>query len=326
MSNDHMSRCDSTVDLGVVPTINAPSARKVPWVAFFVFGMALLMSSCGVRSQPADRQKAATETNRVAIDDQPQRPAHLSIDPPDSDVAPTPRAPRDDDWFENVTPRSGVQFSYRNGREGEKYTILESVGGGVALIDYDVDGDLDLFITGGGTIGGSPTTVAGLPSVFYRNDGEWKFVDVTAAAGLATASDYSIGCSCGDFDRDGYPDLFVTGYPRSRLLRNTGKGRFEDVTDRLGLNVEGLHAASTWPDVDNDGWPDLFVTGYVTFDLKEGRKCGDELRKIKDICGIWQYPSAPDRLFLNRGGKAFEDVSQQAGIRADGKGRSEERR
>ncbi|MBS0207158.1 MAG: CRTAC1 family protein [Planctomycetes bacterium] len=229
------------------------------------------------------------------------------------------RTPRADDWFEDASERSGIQFSYHNGREGEKYTLLESIGGGVALIDFDSDDDVDLFITGGGTIGGVPAT-AGLRPALYRNDGDWRFVDVTDAAGLAASADYSLGCSSGDFDRDGHPDLFVSGYPRSRLLRNTGKGTFEDVTDRVGLNLNGLHTASAWPDVNNDGWPDLFVAGYVTFDLNEGRQCGDIVRKIKDICGIWQYPPAPDRLFLNRQGQSFEEISQQAGIRADGKG------
>ncbi len=242
-----------------------------------------------------------------------------SQDPPPV-VTVTPRAPSPDDWFEDVTDRSGIKFTYRNGRESEKYTLLESVGGGAALLDFDRDGDLDIFVTGGGTIGGTPVTTAGLPSVFYRNDGGWKFVDVTTEVGLAKGMDYSIGCSCVDFNRDGYPDLMVTGYPHCRLYRNTGRGGFEEVSEQVGLGFEGLHTASAWPDVNEDGWPDLFVAGYVTFDLKEGRKCGDDLRKIKDICGIWQYPSAPDRLFLNRQGKSFEEVSQQAGIRTDGKG------
>ncbi len=242
----------------------------------------------------------------------------LQVSPP---VAPsTPRAASSDDWFEDITERSGIKFTYRNGRESEKYTLLESVGGGAALLDFDRDGDLDIFVTGGGTIGGTPVATAGLPSAFYRNDGDWKFADVTTEVGLARGMDYSIGCSCVDFNRDGFPDLLVTGYPHCRLYRNTGRGGFEEVSDQIGLGFEGLHTASAWPDVNSDGWPDLFVAGYVTFDLKEGRKCGDDLRKIKDICGIWQYPSAPDRLFLNRQGKSFEEVSQQAGIRTDGKG------
>lgn len=223
-------------------------------------------------------------------------------------------------WFEDVTKATGIQFTYKNGREGEKYTLLESIGGGVALIDYDNDGDLDIFITGGGQIGGSPTAVSGVPSAFYRNDGNWKFTDVTSDVGLDSATDYTIACSSADYDRDGHPDLLVTGYPQTRLFRNTGNRRFEDVTGKLGLPILGLHTASAWPDVNNDGWPDLYVTGYVKFDLHEGRKCGDLARNIKDICGIWQYPPAPDRLFLNHGGTNFEEISKAAGILEDGKG------
>ena len=230
------------------------------------------------------------------------------------------REPGPEDWFEDMTDRSGVQFTYRNGREGDKFTILESVGGGVALIDFDGDGDLDIFITGGGAIAGTPMVISGLKSALYRNDGGWVFVDVTTASGLQTATDYSLGCSSADYDCDGFSDLLITGYPRSHLFRNTGDGSFEDVTDRVGLSLEGLHTASAWPDIDNDGAPDLFVTGYVSFDLKEDRQCGDHLRKIKDICGVWQYSPAPDRLFLNRQEDSFEDISQEAGIRADGKG------
>ncbi len=286
-----------------------------------VFGLYVLMAfsqvSCNSSSSPPKVNYVSPPQDSPKESKSDSTAAAQSL-PETSSVIPRPSRP--DDWFEDVTDRSGIKFTYRNGRESEKYTLLESVGGGVALLDFDCDGDLDIFATGGGTIGGNPVATAGLPPAFYRNDGAWKFVDVTTEVGLAKAMDYSIGCSCSDFNRDGFPDLLVTGYPRCRLYQNTGRGGFEEVSTQVGLGFEGLHTASAWPDVNEDGWPDLFVAGYVTFDLKEGRKCGDDLRKIKDICGIWQYPSAPDRLFLNRQGKCFEEISQQAGIRTDGKG------
>ncbi|HVW39175.1 MAG TPA: hypothetical protein VHB99_17790, partial [Pirellulales bacterium] len=105
--------------------------------------------------------------------------------PPDLGPPPAPRKARADDWFEDVTERSGVRFTYRNGEAGGQYTILETVGGGVAMIDYDNDDDLDLFFPGGGRISSSPLKITGLPGALYRNDGDWKFVDVTAEAGLA---------------------------------------------------------------------------------------------------------------------------------------------
>jgi hypothetical protein len=293
--------------------------RMVLKMRFLLF-LALTAVSCRPAAKPSQQTEQPTNS-KTAI-------RHSTLTPPASAQDTGHLAPatlpvalelRSSDWFDDVTGRSGIRFSYQNGRAGEKYTLLESVGGGVALLDYDGDGDLDVFLTGGGTISGTPATTAGLKAALYRNDGNWKFVDVTDSSGLGVATDYSIGCSCSDFDRDGHLDLLITGYPQTHLWRNLGNGTFEDVTAKVGLDLNGLHTASAWGDIDNDGWPDLFVGGYVKFDLAEGRQCGNLERKIRDICGIWQYPAAPDRLLRNRQGTSFEDISQRAEIRADGK-------
>ncbi len=230
------------------------------------------------------------------------------------------RTPRPDDWFVDVTRSSGMDFSYQNGRSGGKFTLLESIGGGVACFDIDNDGDVDLFITGGGTIGGSPMLIGGLSCGLFRNEGELVFTDITAVARVNSAENYTLAGGICDFNCDGCPDLFVTGYPHCKLYRNLGDGTLQDVTGDSGLTVDGLHSACTWGDFDGDGLPDLFLAGYVIFDLREDRSCGDELRNIRDICGIWQYPPSPDRLFRNRGDGTFEEITQPAGLRADGRG------
>ncbi len=230
------------------------------------------------------------------------------------------RAACPDDWFEDVADSSGVQFVFRNGEDNGHDWVVETIGGGVAMIDYDLDGDLDLFFPGGGKIDGDPLKVSGLPGAFYRNDGQWRFVDVTEEAGLNQAHDFSFGAAVGDIDRDGYPDLFVTSYRQGRLFRNNREGAFEDITASAGISFDGLNSAAVFADYDRDGWVDLFMTGYFRVEGQEDKTCGDPLQGIKDLCGPWNFPAAPDRLYRNQGDSTFEDVTHEAGIADQGKG------
>jgi hypothetical protein len=288
----------------------------------FSFSLLLVFvaSGCG---GAAERDSTTEATSKPS----PVRPASPSLKAPSLREStaglaerPRPRQPKPDDWFEDISQRSGIRFTYRNGRESNKYTILESVGGGTALFDFDSDNRLDIFVTGGGTLNGSPIQVGGLPSVLYRQCDTNVFTNSAPESWIATRSNYSIGCSVCDYNCDGYPDLFVTGYPRCQLFANLGDGTFLDVSESASLLHQGLHTASTWGDFDGDGLADLFVSGYVEFDLREDRNCGDDLRKIRDICGIWQYPSAPDRLFHNQGDGSFIETTEAAKLRSDGKG------
>ncbi len=266
--------------------------------------------------------------NRLDSDSRPPQAAALS-DLSQATPAPStdgsegasggPRQPAADDWLLDVTKRSGIDFRYRNGEEGQQFTILETVGGGVAMIDYDNDDDLDLFFPGGGIIDAAPIRVAGLPGALYRNDGNWKFVDVTREAGLADAGDYSHGSSVADFDRDGFADLFVSCYGRNRLYRNDGRGHFIDVTEQAGLDFNGWSTASAWGDVDRDGWPDLFVANYLAWQPVDNDYCGTTNPRIPDVCPPQKYPPTPNRLFRNRGDGGFEDISHHSGIDEPGK-------
>lgn len=279
-----------------------------------IIGCAIGCESRGVPTNPASSTRkipapaVATKANSWGLT------TYSAAEP----VLQTPREPQPGDWFSQ--PETGINFIYRNGREGNKFTLMESIGGGVALFDFDGDGDPDIFLTGGGSIQGSPITVDGLPNTFYRNEGEFRFTEIGTSAGVAVSPNYSIGCSVGDFNSDGLPDLFVTGYPHCRLYCNQGDGTFKELPDSTTVADAGLHAASTWGDFDGDGLPDLYVTGYVTFDLREDRNCGEDLRGIRDLCGIWQYPPAPDRIYRNQGDSTFLEITTTARLRADGKG------
>jgi hypothetical protein len=280
----------------------------------------LALSGCGRGVEPAPAPDATTQVSIVPTASPDADLWSLNAAPDKSVRIPVPRSARPDDWFDEISKQSGVQFTYCNGREGNKYTLMESVGGGTALFDFDSDNVLDLFVTGGGTIKGSPIEIGGLPSAFYRNRNQSLLMDIMGLSRISTLANYTIGCSVCDYNCDGYPDLYVTGYPHSYLFRNQGDGTFLDVSETSSLSQNGLRTASTWGDFDGDGLADLFVSGYVLFDLREDRSCGEDLRRIRDICGIWQYPAAPDRLFHNRGDGSFEETTESARLRSDGKG------
>ncbi|MCA9072538.1 MAG: VCBS repeat-containing protein, partial [Planctomycetaceae bacterium] len=227
--------------------------------------------------------------------------------------------PRPDDWFEDKSAESQISFTYRNGQEARQTLILESLGGGVAMLDFDQDGDLDLFFTGGGTIKGKTAAIKGRPSALFRNDGSWKFTDVTHAMGLDVAGDYSHGCAVADFNRDGYPDLFVCCYGNSHLFQNVEGRQFKDVTGEAHLQADGWCTAAAWSDIDQDGYPDLFVTRYLTWSPKTARPCFHRDGQ-RDVCSPGDYPAAGDFLFHNRGDGTFEEISKSAGITRLGKG------
>jgi hypothetical protein len=239
--------------------------------------------------------------------------------------APTdgPSAPSEPAFFRDVTRESGVNFTYRNGEEAGRFYILETLGGGVALFDYDGDGLLDIFLVGGGTFEG--TQVRGLPNRLYKNLGGFRFKDVTAEAGLDRPVFYGHGCAVADFDRDGHPDLLVTGFGRVALYRNEsdGKGgrRFVEVTDRAGLKAGGWCTSAAWSDLDGDGYPDLYVCRYVDWSPERDRPCASADGKRRDICPPANFDAVPHLLYHNNRDSTFRDVSKEAGLRVTGPGK-----
>jgi hypothetical protein len=230
-------------------------------------------------------------------------------------------APLPGDWFEDSTVRTGIRFVSRNGRESQRFYLIESFGGGVAMVDFDLDGDLDLFFTGGGKISAapSPPQITGLPSGLYRNDGDWQFLDVSRGSGFAEPPDYSFGCTATDFDGDGFPDLFVCCYGRSRLYRNRGDGTYSEAADAAQLPAIGMGTAAAWADIDRDCLPDLFFARYVAWSPETEVTCTSRLG-IRDVCGPNSYEATTALFFHNLGDGRFEDWSEVVGLKGEVKG------
>jgi enediyne biosynthesis protein E4 len=238
--------------------------------------------------------------------------------------------------FEDITAASGINFTYRNGEEANHLAILESLGGGVGLIDFDGDGLLDVFLPGGGGYAGpDKKDIVGLPCKLYRNLGNGKFQDVTVAVGLDKLGAgqpwfYSHGVAVADYDRDGWPDLLVTGWGGVALFHNVPvdpadpkKGRrFEDVTSRAGLDKGFTWATSAaFGDLDGDGYPDLYVCQYVDWSWKKHPRCFYD-NKTPDVCPPREFHGLAHRLFRNSGKGAFLDVSKEAGLKPGGPNQS----
>jgi hypothetical protein len=222
--------------------------------------------------------------------------------------------------FADITDRSGIKFTYRNGEEADLLTIFESIGGGVGVIDYDGDGLMDLFLPGGGIFTGpQKKDIVGMPCKLYRNLGNGTFKDVTAEVGLDKLAGgqpwfYTHGVAVADFDRDGRPDLLVTGWGRVALLRNVDGKRFEDVTAKAGLDrgtTWGVSAA--WADLDGDGYPDLYITQYVNWSFGNNPPCLHD-GKTNDICGPTRFSGLKHKVFHNNGDGTFTDVSDACGL------------
>jgi hypothetical protein len=222
----------------------------------------------------------------------------------------------DVELFHDVTAETGINFTYQNGEESKRLAILETLGGGVGLLDYDGDGLLDVFVTGGGYFEGK--SVQGHSSRLFKNLGRWRFRDVTREAGLDQPCFYTHGCAVADYDRDGWPDLLVTGYGRLALYHNEpdGKGgrRFVEVTQQAGLTDALWSTSAAWADLDGDGYPDLYVCHYVNWSFKNNPLCLGLDLVARDVCPPANFQALPHKLYRNNGNGTFTDVSQQAGL------------
>lgn len=216
--------------------------------------------------------------------------------------------------FTDVTQKAGITFKHISSPE-KKY-IVESMSGGLALIDYDNDGYQDIYFVNSLTVDLVKSRTK-TKSVLYRNNGDGTFTDVTDKAGVGDIG-WGMGAAVGDYNNDGFDDLYVTCYGPNHLLRNNGNGTFTDVTQTAGVDDKRWSAGAAFVDYDNDGKLDLFVSNYVAFDFShppdfgKGRLC--QYKGIPVQCGPRGLPGDGDSLFHNNGDGTFEDVTKKAGV------------
>jgi hypothetical protein len=217
--------------------------------------------------------------------------------------------------FEDIAQKAGLTVPHISSPD-KKY-ILDSMSGGVGLIDCDNDGKLDIITVNGSTVeryrqGGDPMIT------LYHQDANLKFTDITKAAGL-TRKGWGMGVAVADYDNDGLQDIYVTGFGGNALYHNLGNCKFEDVTEKAGVAGGGFSTGAAWADYDRDGRVDLFVSRYVHVDIDKLPEFGNDARycRFKTVmvqCGPWGMTGESDLLFHNKGDGTFEEVSKKAGV------------
>src|SRR5215475_14071945 len=214
--------------------------------------------------------------------------------------------------FEEVlSSASGVTWAHVSGKSPQKY-LPESTGAGCAFFDYDNDGWMDIYLVKSGPCDFYQPSPP-LRNALYRNNRDGTFTDVTQHAGVQ-GNAYGMGVGVGDYDRDGFPDLYVTQYPTSILYHNNGDGTFTDVTAKAGVAAPGWATSAVWFDYDNDGRLDLFVGRFVDYSKEKLKFCGDLITKERHYCIPSIYDPMPCWLFHNNGDGTFTDVSKESGI------------
>src|SRR5450631_4806901 len=217
--------------------------------------------------------------------------------------------------FHNANKEAGLPMP--GSTQPEMKYIVQQMAGGVALFDCDNDGKLDIAVV-------TPSTIPGyraggdLMVALYHQDPGFKFTDITKSSGL-TRKGWGMGLAVADYDNDGLPDLYVTGYGGNALYHNLGNCKFEDVTDKAGVAGGGFSTGAAWGDYDRDGNVDLFVSRYVHVDMDKLPEFGNDphfcrFKTVMVQCGPWGMPGESDMLFHNKGDGTFEEVSKKAGV------------
>ena len=223
--------------------------------------------------------------------------------------------------FEDVTKKAGLDVWKHTMGTPEKRFILEAIGSGVCLLDYDRDGWLDIYLVNGSTFDAQNGKAEAPHAALFHNNHDGTFTDVTDKAGVANAR-WGFGCAVGDFDNDGWPDLYVANYGKNRLYHNNHDGTFSDVAEQAGVTLGNWSTGPSFGDYDGDGRLDLFVPGYVHWDPDHLPVPGSEVmsfancsfRGAQTYCGPRGLVGEPDHLFHNNGDGTFTDVSVKAGV------------
>lgn len=228
------------------------------------------------------------------------------------------------DAFVDITQRLGINFQYRSSHTSKKY-LLETMGPGVAVFDYDNDGRLDIYVVNGAPLA-DPTPKGTIPQKsgpeywnrLYHQKPDGTFEDVTEKAGLQGVG-YGMGAAVGDYDNDGFEDLYVTAYGGNKLYHNNGDGTFSDVTDKAGVKGSGWSTSAAWVDLDNDGFLDLIVLRYLDWDF-EDIWCGEHKDGFRAYCHPDYFKPASPLVYHNNRDGTFTEVAQKIGLAKPGKG------
>ena len=264
--------------------------------------------SCGsVVLSGCKHPDAAATTNQAAV--APVSTPATQPGPATAAPGPTEPAPIVPIQFTDITKESGLRFKHNSGAYGKKY-LPETLGSGCAFIDYDNDGWQDVILVNGTSWPdheGPKTTLA-----LYHNNHDGTFTNTTKAAGLAIPM-YGMGVAVGDFDNDGFDDIFISSFGQNHLFRNLGNGKFSDVTAAAGMTATGFNTSAAWVDFDKDGKLDLFVCNYVEWAIEKDLYCSLD-GKEKSYCTPESYKGTTSHLYRNLGGGKFEDVTAKAGL------------
>jgi enediyne biosynthesis protein E4 len=276
----------------------------------FLLAVSVLPIGCGHKAadevvKPAPAPAQASSAPSPA---EPASPTAVPA-PPDSAVNSAPARPSGPIQFVDITAQAGIRFKHNTGAFGKKY-LPETMGSGVCFIDYDNDGWQDIFLVNSMDWPEHKNTKS-FPAL-YHNNHDGTFTDVTRQAGLAIES-YGLGCAVGDYDNDGFDDLYLTAVGSNHLFHNLGNGKFADVTAKAGAASPGFSASAVWFDYDNDGKLDLFVTHYIEWSVETDQYCSLD-NKHKSYCTPQTYKGETSHLYHNEGNGTFKDVTKQAGL------------
>ena len=312
------SGLDSGLERLQLGRTSPPSKRKIDWpfaplltMIWFLLGSPFVITSAQAPSP--------TPTPRTGR-------SYSAGDLPKTQPPPGPKA-ESPVIFTDITAQSKVDFKHQGSPTSLKY-LLETMGGGVAIFDYDNDGRMDLFFTNGALLK-DPMPKGSMPDKseakywnrLYRQKPDGTFENLTERAGLK-GEGFSMGVAAGDFDNDGNVDLYVTGYGANNLYRNNGDGTFTDVTKKLGVGGGGWSTSAGWTDYDRDGRLDLFVARYLEWNFEIGSiLCGDTRPGLRAYCHPDNFKGAANILYHQKPNGTFEEVSVKAGV-ADASGKA----
>lgn len=221
-------------------------------------------------------------------------------------------------YFRDVTSKTGIDFTFQSGRSAGEYAILESLGGGVGVVDFDRDGWVDLMFAGGGDLDNKQVTA--LPCALFRNQGGLRFEEVTEQAGVAADEFYNHGIFPADFDQDGFPDLAVSGYGGVQLFRNMGDGTFLHVETLVSHEELAWSTSLAWADLNGNGHLDLYVAHYVDWSWEKHPICSSGRGQPREVCAPREFQGLTDAIYLSDGEGGFQPPSEPIGLVPEGKG------